>query len=108
LVAALLFCVGSENREFIVSENEEPIGLVTIKDIRQLSPECRRETPVREIMTPSKKLEVVVPESNVSEAFDRLQNHDIHQLLVMHGNQIVGLLRRKDIARWLELQAQAG
>jgi Zn-dependent protease/CBS domain-containing protein len=99
--------VGSEHREFIVSENEEPVGLVTIDDIRKLSPEARRETPVREIMTPSKKLEVVAPESNGSEAFDRLQNQDLHQLLVMHGNQIVGLLRRKDIARWLELQAHA-
>jgi CBS domain-containing protein len=56
-------------------------------------------------MTPSKNLEVVAPEANVSDAFDRLQNQDIHQLLVMHGNQIVGLLRRKDILRWLELQS---
>lgn len=97
--------VGSDNREFIVSENEEPIGLVTVDDVRRLSPETRHETPVRAIMTPSKKLEVVAPESNVSEAFDRLQNQDIHQLLVMHGSQIVGLLRRKDIVRWLELQS---
>ena len=99
--------LGSDNREFIVSENEQPVGLVTVDDIRKLSPETRHNTPVREIMTPSKKLEVVAPESNVSEAFDRLQNQDIPELLVMHGNKIVGLLRRKDILRWLELQAHA-
>ena len=100
--------VGSDNREFIVSEDEEPLGLVTIDDIRKLSPETRHDTPVRDIMTPSQKLEVVAPEANVSEAFDRLQNQDIHELLVMRGNQIVGLLRRKDILRWLELQSHAG
>jgi Zn-dependent protease/CBS domain-containing protein len=100
--------VGSDNREFIVSENEEPVGLVTLDDVRKLSPETRHDTPVREIMTPSKKLEVVAPEVNVSDALDRLQNQDIHQLLVMHGNKIVGLLRRKDILRWLELQSHAG
>lgn len=100
--------VGSDNREFIVSENEEPVGLVTIDDIRKLAPDIRHDTPVREIMTPSKQLEVVTPEANVSEAFDRLQNQEIHQLLVMHGNKIVGLLRRKDILRWLELQSRAG
>ncbi|HEX9386086.1 MAG TPA: site-2 protease family protein [Anaerolineales bacterium] len=99
--------VGSDNREFIVSENEELVGLVTIDDIRELPPEARHDTPVREIMTPSKKLEVVAPEANVSEAFDRLQNQEIHQLLVMHGNKIVGLLRRKDVVRWLELQSHA-
>jgi CBS domain-containing protein len=100
--------VGSDNREFIVSDNEQPVGLVTVDDVRKLSPETRHNTPVREIMTPSKKLEVVAPEANVSEAFDRLQDREISQLLVMHGNKIVGLLRRKDIVRWLELQSQAG
>jgi len=98
--------VGSDNQEFIVSEQEEPVGLVTVDDIRKLSPETRQITLVREIMTPAKKLEVVAPEENVSDAFDKLQNQDIHQLLVMHGNRIVGLLRRKDIVRWLELQSQ--
>jgi len=100
--------VGSDNREFIVSEYEEPVGLVTIDDVRKLSPEARHDTPVREIMTPSKKLEVVAPEANVSDAFDRLQNQDIHQLLVMHGNKIVGLLRRQDIVRWLEFRSHTG
>src|SRR6266508_580737 len=48
--------VGSDNREFIVSENEELVGLVTIDDIRKLPPEARHDTPVREIMTPPKNL----------------------------------------------------
>lgn len=99
--------IRSDNREFIVSENEEPVGLITLDDVRKLSPETRHDTPVRDIMTPSKRLEVVTPDANVSEAFDRLQNQDIHPLLVMHGNKIVGLLRRKDILRWLELQSHA-
>jgi len=47
-------------------------------------------------------------EANVSEIFERLQSQDIHQLLVMRGNQIVGLLRRKDVIRWLELQSHTG
>ncbi len=100
--------VRSDNRDFIVSENEQPVGLVTADDIRKLPPETRPKVLIREIMIPSKKLGVVAPEENVSEVFDRLQNQDIHQLLVMHGNRIVGLLRRKDIVRWLELQSQAG
>ncbi len=100
--------VGSDNRDFLVSENGQAVGLVTIDDIRKLSPETRRTTVLRDIMTPSKKLEVVAPEENVSDAFDRLQNQNIHELLVMHGNNIVGLLRRKDVLRWLELKSQTG
>lgn len=100
--------VGSDNRDFLVSEDGQPVGLVTIDDIRKLPSEARHTTLLREIMTPSKKLEVVTPEQNVSEAFDQLQNQEIHELLVMHGNHIVGLLRQKDVVRWLELQSQAG
>ncbi len=100
--------VGSDNRDFIVSEDGQTVGLVTVDDVRKLSPEARHTTLLRDIMTPSKKLEVVAPEENVSEVFDRLQNQDIPELLVMHGNNIVGLLRRKDVVRWLELQSQTG
>ncbi|HLO14167.1 MAG TPA: site-2 protease family protein [Anaerolineales bacterium] len=100
--------VGSDNPAFIVSEGEKPVGLITVDDIRKLSPETRHNTLVREVMTPAQNLESVTPEENVSNAFDRLQNRDIPQLLVMRGNEIVGLLRRKDIVRWLELQSQAG
>ena len=100
--------VGTDNPAFIVSEGEQPVGLVTVDDIRKLSPETRHSTLVRDVMTPSKNLESVTPEENVSTAFDRLQNGNIAQLLVMRGNEIVGLLRRKDIVRWLELQSQTG
>jgi predicted transcriptional regulator len=51
---------------------------------------------------------VVAPEEEVAEAFNRLQTKDIRQLPVVHGNKIVGLLRRKDIFRWLQLQSQLG
>lgn len=100
--------VGSDNPAFIVSEGEQPVGLITVDDIRKLSPETRHSTLVRDVMTPSQNLESVTPEENVSNAFDRLQNRNIPQLLVMRGNEIVGLLRRKDIVRWLELQSQTG
>ncbi len=100
--------VGSDNRDFLVSDGGQAVGLVTIDDIRKLSAEARHTTLLREIMTPSKKLGVVAPEEDVSKAFDRLQNQGIHELLVMHGSDIVGLLRQKDIVRWLELQSQAG
>ena len=102
------YIVWSDNRDFIVSEDGQAVGLITIDDIRKLPPETRRTTLLREIMTPSKKPEVVAPEENVSAVFDRLQNQEIPELLVMNENNIVGLLRRKDVVRWLELQSQAG
>ena len=98
----------TDNQAFIVFDDGRMVGLVSIDDVRKLSAEERQSVVVRDIMTPSRKLVVVAPNENASEALDRLQNQEIRQLPVVSGNRIVGLLRRKDILRWLELQSQSG
>jgi Zn-dependent protease len=98
----------SDDQAFIVFDDDKMVGLITIEDVRKLSSESRRTTPVRDVMTPSEKMIVVAPEEDVTDAFDRLQMKDVRQLPVVAGNKIVGLLRRKDIVRWLQFQSQAG
>lgn len=97
----------SDHRAFIVYEDDTMVGLVTIDDVRKLDSEARNRMMVREIMTPSQKLLVVAPDEEVSDAFQRLQSKDVRQLPVVKENEIVGLLRRKDIVRWLQFQSQA-
>ena len=98
----------TDNQAFMVFDGDKMVGLVSIDDVRKLSNEERQTRTVRDIMTPSKELVVVAPNENAAEALDRLQNRSIRQLPVVKGNRIVGLLRRKDILRWLELQSQSG
>ena len=94
-----------DNQAFIVFENDRMVGLVTIDDVRKVGTEVRSRTVIKDIMTPSRKLIVIAPEEEASDAFERLQSEDIRQLPVINGNKIVGLLRRKDITRWLQLQS---
>lgn len=100
------YIMKKDNRAFIVYENDAMVGLVTIDDIRKVDTEARSLTTIKDIMTPSRKLIVIAPEEEASDAFERLQSEDIRQLPVVNGNKIVGLLRRKDIIRWLQLQSQ--
>jgi len=102
------YIMQSDNRAFIVLDDERMLGLVTIEDIRKVAPESRSEMLIRNVMTPSQKMVVVAPEEEASEAFERLQAKDIRQLPVVNGNKIVGLLRRKDIIRWLQFQSNLG
>jgi len=102
------YIMKSEDQAFIVIEDDKIAGLVTINDVRRVLPNERTNTTVQDIMTPSKKMIVVAPEEDVSEAFERLQVGDIRQLPVVQENKIVGFLRRKDIVRWLQLQSQLG
>ena len=100
------YIMKTDNRAFIVFEGDRMVGLVTIDDIRKVDAESREQTIIKSIMTPSKNMIVIAPEEEASDAFQRLESEDIRQLPVVHGNNIVGLLRRKDIVRWLQLQSQ--
>ena len=100
------YIMQTDNRAFIVFDGERMVGLVTIEDIRDISPKSRSQTMVKDVMTPSQKMIVIAPDEEASEAFQRLQSEDIRQLPVINGNRIVGLLRRKDIIRWLQFQSQ--
>jgi len=102
------YIMQTDNRAFIVFQNDKMVGLVTIEDIRKVDREARSLTILNDIMTPSKKLIVIAPEEEASDAFERLQSEDIRQIPVVNGNKIVGLLRRKDIIRWLQLHSQLG
>ena len=102
------YLLKSDNRAFIVYDDDKMVGLVTIDDVRKVSPQSRKLTIVRDVMTPSEKMIVIAPEEEASEAFYRLQSADIRQLPVVQENKIVGLLRRKDIIRWLQFQSQLG
>jgi Zn-dependent protease/predicted transcriptional regulator len=102
------YLMKSDNRAFVVYGVDRAVGLVTIDDIRKVSPESRKNTIVRDVMTPSQKMVVVAPEEEAAEALHRLQSEDIRQLPVLKGNEIVGLFRRKDVIRWLQFQSQLG
>jgi Zn-dependent protease/CBS domain-containing protein len=102
------YIMKTDNLAFVVFDGDNMVGLVTIDDIRKVDPESRSQTLIQSIMTPSQKLVVVAPEEQASDAFQRLQSEDISQLPVVNGNKIVGLLRRKDIVRWLQVQSQFG
>jgi Zn-dependent protease/predicted transcriptional regulator len=102
------YLMKSDNRAFVVYDDDKMIGLVTIDDVRKVSPQSRKLVVVQDVMTPSKKMVVIAPEEEAAEAFYRLQSEDIRQLPVVQQNEIVGLLRRKDIIRWLQFQSQLG
>ena len=102
------YIMKTENRAFVVFDDDRMVGLVTIDDVRKVDAESRSQTLIKDVMTPSQKLIVIAPEEDASDAFQRLQSEDIRQLPVVTGDKIIGLLRRKDIIRWLQLRSHFG
>jgi CBS domain-containing protein len=44
---------------------------------------------------------VVDPDEDAGDALDKLRERDIRQSPVLRGKEMVGLLRRKDLIKWL-------
>jgi CBS domain-containing protein len=57
-------------------------------------------------MTHQHKLEIVNPEEDAADVLHKLSEGDIRQVPVVQAGRLVGLLRRQDIIRWLQLQNQ--
>jgi CBS domain-containing protein len=62
-------------------------------------------TAVRDIMTPANQLTVVTSEEDAADTLNKLMQRDVRQLPIMHNGNLVGLLRRRDIVKWLQLQS---
>jgi CBS domain-containing protein len=50
----------------------------------------------------------VTPEEDAAEALNQLQVRDVRQLPVMRNGSLAGLLRRRDLVKWLQLHSETG
>jgi Zn-dependent protease len=95
----------SDEHAFPVVENGRLTGLVTLEDIRQVDKDNWDHTRVRDVMTPAADLVTVTAEADAADAMQKLQRRDVRQLPVTAGDELRGVLRRRDIMKWLQLQA---
>lgn len=97
--------MGTDERAFPVMEADHLVGLVCLEDVRRVPREQWEQTTVGEIMTRLNQLDVVAAREDASEALEKLTRRDVRQVPVVDNGRLVGLLRRRDIIRWLQLQS---
>ncbi|HEY7373016.1 MAG TPA: site-2 protease family protein [Polyangia bacterium] len=103
------YFMASAERGFPVVDGDRLVGIVTLEDVRKVRPENRAATRIRDVMTPAPQLIVAAPEESAAGALAKLAQRDVEQLPVIDAaGALVGIVRRRDILRWLELQPRAG
>jgi Zn-dependent protease/CBS domain-containing protein len=98
--------MGTDDHAFPVVDEGRLAGLVTLEDVREIPQASWGNTTVEEIMTAADRLVSVTPDQDAAEALTRLQSRDVRQLPVMRNGSLAGLLRRRDIVKWLQLQSE--
>jgi CBS domain-containing protein len=89
-----------------VERNGEVVGLVTLEDARAVREVERDAYTVGDVMTTD--IHAVDPDEDVMTALETIQRNNIGRLLVMDGEEFVGLLTRTDIMTALSIIQSSG
>ena len=100
------YIMETDEHAFPVMDNDSLVGVVTLEDARQISRSDWDTRTVREIMTPVDDLVLITWEADAAEALSKLRQRDVRQLPVLRDGNLTGLLRRRDIIKWLQLESQ--
>lgn len=100
------YVMGTDDQAFPVIEDDRLVGLVTLEDIRAVARESWDTTGVSSIMTPREELEIAPPDEDAADVLNTLSRLDIRQIPVVANGHLVGVLRRRDLVRWLQLQSE--
>ncbi len=93
-------------RVFIVEGDDFPEALLTLDDIKAVTPSQRPFTTARQVARPIARLETIAPDMKLMDALTRLGESGQTHLPVVDQGRLVGLLSREDVARLLEVRAQ--
>ena len=95
--------VQSDDRALAVVQGDRLLGVISLADVRAVPPDRWAGTPVAAVMRPSASVLTATPDEPLVKAFEQLAKRDVDQLPVIEGDRLVGMLQRRDVARWLEL-----
>jgi len=100
------YIMQTDDHAFPVMDGDRLIGIVSLDDVRGVPGELRSKKLVSEIMTPRSEIKTISPDGDAFEALMTISRNAIRQLVVMENDQMFGLVRRRDIVRFLQLQSE--
>ena len=98
----------SGRRCFVVVDGGAVVGLITPHEVKQVPRERWGEVAVAEAMRPLGQLRTVTPDSSVADSLEIMAHEDVHQLPVVAGGRLEGVMSRGDVMRVLKTRHQLG
>jgi len=95
-------------RSFVVEDAGEPVGFLTIHQVREVPREQWDRTTTRERMMPLSKTHSIPPDEGMMEAMKEMDSDGVNQLPVMLEGQMLGLLSRESIITYLRNAQELG
>jgi Zn-dependent protease len=95
-------------RTFFVADNGSLLGMVTLRDIAEVPKTLWGFTAIGKIMRPFQRLQTVSPQTDLLVAMQQMDSANIAQVPVVESNNLVGMLSREQIVRYLRMRVELG
>ncbi|MDH4196291.1 MAG: site-2 protease family protein [Candidatus Aminicenantes bacterium] len=97
-----------KERVFLVTGDGGLRGIICLEDVKAQPRSLWPKTSVGEIMTPRDKLVAVTPDADGSRVLASLASRDVHQVPVLDGDRVAGIICRTDMLKVLQLRSDLG
>lgn len=95
-----------ERSQMITDDNGNLLGLVTLHEVKHVPRDTWAMTPLRDVMVPWERLRTVEAGDSLVDALDLMNAWGIHQLPVVEGTTLKGVLTREDVLRRLAVHLE--
>jgi Zn-dependent protease/CBS domain-containing protein len=92
----------ADQRTFPVVSHGRLVGVVWLDDLSRIPYDAWHQVRVADVMAATVDIEVAAPDDEVADVVDKLGEHDA--IPVVDDDQVLGLLRRREIETWVELR----
>ncbi|HVB96724.1 MAG TPA: site-2 protease family protein [Chloroflexota bacterium] len=92
----------------VTEADDHLVGLVTLAEVRTVPRENWPITPISSVMISADRLTVAQPDESLVQAMRDLTKDDLHQLPVVQNGQLVGMLSRSDVMRYMQVRREIG
>ena len=95
-------------RSFVVLDDHAVAGLITLNEVKDVDRSKWAELTVGDVMRPLEQVRTVSPEAPASASLETMGREDLHQLPVLSGGRLLGVISRGDILRVIQTRAELG
>ena len=93
--------LGRAQRCLIVSDGENPVGLITPHRVKEVPRHEWATTSASQVMLPLGKFKRISPSAELWSALQEMDSDGVNQLPVMTDGQVIGMLSRQDVITFL-------
>lgn len=100
-----IYLLKTGQRCFAVEDQGRLVGIITPRDVSNISRDRWDETTVREAMRPLQELHVIAPDTPVLDALKLMARNDVNQLPVVANGTLQGMVSRSQLVQLLQVRS---